>query len=100
MPNVEELKQRFYTDYKSPITRFSERARSMVSEDSVVLHGGCGADSSIGFRKAARTTVGIDLDEWIHRNTDLDLALMGSLCYLPLPDRSFDLVAASGSSST
>ena len=94
MPNVENLKHRFYADYKSPFTRFSEQARSMVSEDSLVLHGGCGADSSIGFREAARTTVGIDLDDWICHNTDLDLALMGSLCHLPMPEQSFDLVAA------
>jgi len=92
--SVDKLKQRFYADVRSPFDRFSDKAREMVSEDSIVLHGGCGADSSIGFRQAARATVGIDLDEWIARNTDLDLALMGSLCHLPLPDECIDLVAA------
>ena len=45
MLSAEELKRKFYTDFKSPYDRFSEEARRMVNKDLVVLHGGCGADS-------------------------------------------------------
>jgi SAM-dependent methyltransferase len=92
--SAKEWKQRLYTDPKGPFYRFPEEARRLVDENSTVLHGGCGADSSIGFRSAAQLTLGIDADEWIYQNTDLDLALMGDLCHLPLADECIDLVAA------
>jgi SAM-dependent methyltransferase len=94
MPSAKEWKQRLYTDRKGPFYRFPEEARRLVGENSTVLHGGCGADSSIGFREVARLTLGLDADEWICQNTDLDLALMGDLCHLPLVDECMDLVAA------
>jgi SAM-dependent methyltransferase len=94
MSNTEKLRRRFYAESKSPFERFSQEAIGMVNSDSVVLHGGCGADSSIGFRTAAQAVIGVDLDRWICQNSDLDLALIGSLYHLPLPNQCVDIVAA------
>lgn len=94
MLSTEKLKDKLYTDHTSPFERFTAEAQRMVKEQSVVLHGGCGADDSMGLRAVARKTIGIDLDEWIARNTDLDLAVIGELCYMPLRDRSVDIVLA------
>jgi SAM-dependent methyltransferase len=94
MLSVGRCKNRFNADSKTPSERFFEGAVGMVNKDSVVLHAGCGTDSSIGFRDAAQVTIGLDLDEWLGDNADLDLAVIGSLCHIPLPAESVDLVAA------
>jgi SAM-dependent methyltransferase len=92
--SVEKLKRRFYTGYVSLFDRFNREARRLASPDSVVLHAGCGADSSIGFRTAARATIGIDIDKWVFQNSDLDMAATGDLAHLPLENKCVDLVAS------
>lgn len=92
--SVEKLHRRFYGGYKSPFDRFNEEARRLANEDSVVLHAGCGADSSIGFRTVARATVGIDLDEWVLHNSDVDLGIIGDISHLPLADECVDFAVS------
>ncbi|RPJ59475.1 MAG: class I SAM-dependent methyltransferase [Dehalococcoidia bacterium] len=94
MVSVKKLKRHFYTDYPSPFERFNEEATKLVSPNSIVLHAGCGADDSIGFRTKAKTTIGIDLDDWILHNSDIDLGLMGNINRLPLVNECVDVVVA------
>jgi len=94
MPSVGELKRRFYADRQSPFELFNKDARRLVTGNSTVLHAGCGADDSIGFRTTTQTTVGLDLDGWILRNSDLDFAVIGDLSWLPFVDESMDIVAS------
>ena len=92
--SVEVLKQRFYVGYESPFDRFNQEAMRLSGKDSVVLHAGCGADSSVGFQTMARMTIGIDLDEWILNNSDVNLAVIGNLSCLPLVDECVDFIAS------
>jgi ubiquinone/menaquinone biosynthesis C-methylase UbiE len=94
MLSVDALKQTFYTDYTSPFRRFTQEARRLTSPGATVLHAGCGADETIAFRTIAQLTIGIDLDPWIARNNDIDIAILGSITELPLPASCVDLVIA------
>ena len=96
MLSVKKLEHRFYDGYTSPFDRFNEEARRLANKGAMVLHAGCGLDSSIGFRTATRVTIGIDLDEWILHNSDLDLAVIADLSHLPLRDECIDFVASRG----
>lgn len=94
MLSVEMLRRTFYADYISPFRRFTEEARRLTHANATVLHAGCGADETIELRSLARLTIGIDLDPWIARNTDIDIAILGNITELPIPDQSVDLVIA------
>jgi SAM-dependent methyltransferase len=94
VPSVSGLKDRFYIERQSAFKLFNEKAKALVTEDSIVLHAGCGADNSIGFRTTTRTTVGLDCDGRILENSDLDFAVVGDLSRLPFVDESVDFVAS------
>jgi hypothetical protein len=94
MLSVSRLVRRFYVDYDEPSKHFTEEARALTREDMAVLHAGCGADDSIGFRTAGRITIGVDRDEGILSNTDVDLAVLGDLSSLPLADGCVGVIAA------
>lgn len=94
MLSVEDLYRRFYSEYDISEDLFDKEAKRLVKKDSIVLHGGCGADDSIGFQTKAKMTIGIDLDKGILDNSDIDYGVMGDLGRLPLVDGSMDLVVA------
>jgi SAM-dependent methyltransferase len=91
---VKSLKNKFYINYPSPFQRFNEEAGKLANKTSSVLHAGCGADDSIGFRTRAKITIGIDLDPWILHNSDIDLGTIGNISRLPLTSQCVDVVVA------
>ena len=94
MQPVDGLKQRFYAGHKSVSERFDKVAKALANSDSVALHAGCGRDDSIGLRSRARMTIGVDLSKWILLNLDVDSAVVGDICRLPLEDECVDIVAS------
>ena len=95
MFTIGSIKERFYGEkYQSPFRRFTEEAKKLAEPDMVVFHAGCGADTTIEFRKIVRMTIGMDYDLWIAQNTDLDFALLGDLTFFPFKPESLDLIAA------
>jgi SAM-dependent methyltransferase len=94
VPTVSELKKQYYKNYKSPFSHFNDEVQKIIGEDTIVLHVGCGADESIGLRTRARLTVGIDLDDWILNNSDIDLGILGDISHLPLSNKSIDVIVA------
>ncbi|MDH5607692.1 MAG: methyltransferase domain-containing protein [Anaerolineae bacterium] len=92
MASINELKIKYYSHLTNNSLKFKLEAQRLVQPEMAVLHAGCGADISMGLRERTRVTVGIDLDQWIVNNTDLDLGIFGNLEILPLAEDTFDLV--------
>jgi SAM-dependent methyltransferase len=94
MSVVQRIQRRLYANSIDPIRQFESEAFQLVQAESVVLHAGCGADSSLGFRSAALATIGVDLGSWIWGNSDIDYGIVGNLGRLPLADQTVDLVVS------
>lgn len=94
MLSTNQLRRRFYSDRASPFSIFNEEARLLARDNFTVLHAGCGKDDSIDFQHMAATTIGVDMDSWIQKNSDLDIAIVGNLSNLPLKSGPVDLIVS------
>ena len=98
MASVELLKQKYYPDESTDGTlTFYTWLRQHARPHDVVLNVGAGpsADRKIRSLKGeVKHVVGVDIDEAVLQNTDLDQAVVIENGKLPFPDDYFDLAWA------
>ena len=90
-PGVAQLWQQFYPDYDANI--ISSLVLEHVHPESRVLEIGCGdGRNSPPLKGRVAYSAGIDPDERVLSNPNLDAAVVGDASVLDWPDQSFDLV--------
>jgi SAM-dependent methyltransferase len=96
--NIEKLKKRFYPNSSKDGTLiFYNWVRQYIKRDFTVLNVGAGpcADSKIRSLKGeVKQVVGVDIDDVVLNNQDLDRAFVVKNSNLPFSDNSFDLAWA------
>lgn len=98
MFNVEELKKKFYPDpSKDGTLIFYNWIREYSKKDYVVLNFGAGREVDRRVRSLngeVRKVIGVDVDECVLNNKDLDEAYVIENDTLPFPDNFFDMAIA------
>ena len=98
MTKVENLKHKYYPDgSKDGTLIFYHWLRQHVRCNHIVLNVGAGptADSKLrSLRGEVKQVIGVDIDEVVLKNTDLDQAFIIKNGNLPFPDNYFDLAWA------
>ena len=92
------LRDKFYSpkDYVHHDTIFSNLIKASLKSDSVTLDIGAGSGDqwAYSFKGQCQKVVGIDLDQRILQNPNLDEAIVGDIFKNQFPDASFDVVIA------
>lgn len=91
----ESLKRRYYPDgLKDGTLLFFNWIREYCRQDYVVLNFGAGPTSDrkiCSFKGEVKKVIGVDVDNVVFQNQDLDQAFMVEKDKLPFPDNYFDL---------
>jgi SAM-dependent methyltransferase len=94
MPSIPELDARYYPNYVDPHARFEASVRRYLRPQHCTLDAGAGggARHSYDYRNWVRLVVGVDLDERVADNPNLQAAVIADVAELPFADGSFDMV--------
>ena len=89
---MKELRNRLYSSKESTEDIFGDIVHQKLQPHSVVLNAGCGFRPDLHIRNKCEKVVGVDLDNRIYDNDDLDVATLGDIENITLPSGTFDLV--------
>jgi SAM-dependent methyltransferase len=94
MRSIGELDAKYYPDYVKPDARLDSAIRRYLRPEHVVLDAGAGLGEAFpyDYKTWTQRVVGVDLEEGILENPNLDEAHVAGLSELPFSDASFDLV--------
>jgi ubiquinone/menaquinone biosynthesis C-methylase UbiE len=94
---VDNLVERFYNghpDWVDVTSRFGNLLRKYTKPGFRVLNLGAGEGNAapINFKGEVQSVIGLDLSPSIHRNSQIDHAVIGRGEHMPFRAQSFDLV--------
>ncbi len=91
MFSVQSLEKQFYEGKTSIGAQFRQMVHSYLSPDYRVLNAGCGSAGWLRLRGKCQEVVGVDIDNSVLLNPDVDVPIVGNL-ERPLQLGSFDLI--------
>jgi SAM-dependent methyltransferase len=94
MRTIQQLDQRYYSDYVDEHARFDRTVRRYLRPDAVVLDAGAGRGRQYpyDYRELVTRVVGVDATDDVMQNRNVDEAIVADLVSLPFEDGAFDLV--------
>jgi SAM-dependent methyltransferase len=94
MRSIDELDAKYYPHYVKSDARLDSAIRRYLKPGHVVLDAGAGRGEAFqyDYKQWVQRVVGVDLDEGVSENPNLDESHVADLSALPFSDASFDLV--------
>lgn len=94
LQSIAELDARYYPNYVRPDVRFDKAIRRYLKPTDSILDAGAGLGEKFryDYKTWVERVVGVDLEEGVLRNPNLDEAYVADLADLPFDDATFDLV--------
>jgi SAM-dependent methyltransferase len=92
--SIEELDARFYPEYVDEHARFERAIRGYLRPEHTVLDAGAGRGDRYpyDYGEWVRLVVGVDFEERVRQNANVNAAVVGDVSHLPFADRTFDMV--------
>ena len=94
MKGIAALDARYYPDYVRPDARLDAAIRRYLKQGDVILDAGAGVGEAFryDYKDWVERVVGVDLEEGVVENPNLDEGHVAPLSELPFEDATFDLV--------
>lgn len=94
MRSIKELDDKYYSHYLEPDARLDSAIRRYLEPGHVVLDAGAGRGEAFryDYKQWVQRVVGVDLEEGVKQNPNLDEGHVADLSAMPFSDASFDMV--------
>ena len=89
---MNKLRHLFYKNKPATTEIFKKTIYRKLRSDAVVLNAGCGFHPDLHLKGKCLKVIGVDLDERIYQNDDLDIAIQGDISDVTLSSDTFDLI--------